>query len=371
MNKTNVGIIGWRGMVGSVLMDRFIQENDFDSFSPQFFSTSQVGQKMDSGLFKGQDLLDAKNLEQLMSFPILLSCQGGDYTKEIYPKLRERGWQGYWIDAASTLRMNDEAMICLEPLNKSHLQRGLDQGVKNFIGGNCTVSLMLMAMGGLFAANEIEFVSSQTYQAASGGGAQHMRELLLQMMSLGDNLRDDIQNQSSNILEIDRKIMPIMQSTEFPKAMFGQPLAGNLLPWIDVALENGQSKEEWKAQTEANKILETQKVIPIDGNCVRIGAMRSHSQALLVKLKRDIPLQDIEAMLKEHNSYVRLTPNNPDDSKRDLTPAAISGTMTIGLGRLRKLSMGGEYLNAFTVGDQLLWGAAEPLRCMLKMILQK
>jgi aspartate-semialdehyde dehydrogenase len=371
MAKTNVGIIGWRGMVGSVLMDRFIAENDFDSFQPHFFTTSQTGSKMSDGPFQGQELLDAKNIEQLASFPILLSCQGGDYTKEIYPLLRQAGWQGYWIDAASTLRMNDEAMICLEPINREQLLSGLDRGVKNFIGGNCTVSLMLMAMGGLFKADLIEFVSSQTYQAASGGGAQHMRELLLQMMSLGDGLRDDLLNDQTNILDIDRKILPLMESTPFPKAMFGAPLAGNLLPWIDVALENGQSKEEWKAQVEANKILGTHKMIPIDGNCVRVGAMRSHSQALMVKLKKDISLKEVEDLIKSHNPYVRLTPNTPELSKKELTPASISGSMTIGVGRLRKLNMGAQYLNAFTVGDQLLWGAAEPLRCMLKMILQK
>lgn len=371
MSKINVGLIGWRGMVGSVLMDRLSAENDFNQFNPHFFSTSQTGSKMPDGQFKGQELLDAKNLDQLASFPILLSCQGGDYTKEIYPALRKLGWNGYWIDAASTLRMNNEAMICLEPLNKSSLLAGLDRGIKDFIGGNCTVSLMLMAMGGLFKAGLIEFVSSQTYQAASGGGAQHMRELLHQMMFLGDHLRTDILNPSANILEIDQKLKPIMADKNFPQAMFGAPLAGNLLPWIDVALENGQSKEEWKAQVEANKILETSSIIPIDGNCVRIGAMRSHSQALMVKLKKDVPLSDIESMIREHNPFVRITPNTPELSKSELTPAHISGTMTIGLGRLRKLSMGGEYLNAFTVGDQLLWGAAEPLRCMLKMIIER
>lgn len=368
MSKQKLGLIGWRGMVGSVLIDRMVQENDFDHVDASFFSTSQAGEVLQDGPGKGQTLLDAKNLDALMEQEILISCQGGDYTKEIHPKLRERGWQGYWIDAASTLRMSPEAMICLDPLNGEGLTRALEKGVKDFIGGNCTVSLMLMGMGGLFKAGLVEFVCSQTYQAASGGGAQHMRELLRQMGEIHTAFASEIADEKLSILEIDRKLSQFMRGGELTCTQFGHPLAGNLLPWIDVAVERGQSREEWKAEAEANKILASKEIIPIDGTCVRVGAMRSHSQALMIKLKRSISLGEVESLIREHNPWVKMVANNPEASKAELTPVAISGTMNIGVGRLRFLSMGDTYLNAFTVGDQLLWGAAEPLRRMLRII---
>lgn len=365
----NVGFIGWRGMVGSVLMQRMIEERDFDRIRPVFFSTSQHGQAAPS--FAGQQgtLQDAYDIDALSALDIIITCQGGDYTNEIYPKLRETGWQGYWIDAASSLRMRDDAIIILDPVNHGVIQQGLDKGIKTFAGGNCTVSLMLMSLGGLFANDLVEWASVATYQAASGGGARHMRELLTQMGMLHADVAKELQDPASAILDIERKVTAATRSGKLPTDNFGVPLAGSLIPWIDKALDNGQSREEWKGQAETNKILNTGSVIPVDGLCVRIGALRCHSQAFTLKLKKDVPLPEIEQMLATHNDWVRVIPNDRELSMRELTPAAVTGTLNTPVGRLRKLNMGPEYLSAFTVGDQLLWGAAEPLRRMLRILL--
>ena len=366
-----VGFVGWRGMVGSVLMGRMREENDFANIEPVFFTTSQAGQP-GPDIGKGvQPLRDAKDINELAQMDVILTCQGGDYTKEVFPKLREAGWGGYWIDAASALRMADDAIIVLDPVNMDVIQRGLESGVKNYIGGNCTVSLMLMALGGLFANGHIEWATAMTYQAASGAGAQNMRELINQMGSIRDSVGPELATPSSAILDIDRKVADQMRSADFPTDQFGFPLAGSLLPWIDVELDSGQSKEEWKAGVETNKILGlSDNPVLIDGLCVRIGSMRCHSQALTIKLNSDIPMADIEAMLAENNDWVEVVPNHRDVTLEKLTPAYVTGTMKVPVGRLRKMHMGGEYLSAFTVGDQLLWGAAEPLRRMLN-ILQK
>ncbi|AJI94169.1 aspartate-semialdehyde dehydrogenase [Yersinia ruckeri] len=366
----NVGFIGWRGMVGSVLMQRMIEERDFDGIRPVFFSTSQHGQAAPS--FSGQQgtLQDAYDIDALNALDIIISCQGGDYTNEIYPKLRESGWQGYWIDAASSLRMNDDAIIILDPVNSQVIQQGLNNGIKTFVGGNCTVSLMLMSLGGLFANDLVEWASVATYQAASGGGARHMRELLTQMGMLHAGVAKELQDPASAILEIERKVTTATRSGTLPTDNFGVPLAGSLIPWIDKALNNGQSREEWKGQAETNKILNTGSIIPVDGLCVRIGALRCHSQAFTLKLKKDIPLPEIEQLLATHNDWVRVIPNDRELTMRELTPAAVTGTLNTPVGRLRKLNMGPEYLSAFTVGDQLLWGAAEPLRRMLRILLK-
>ncbi|HDL6964312.1 TPA: aspartate-semialdehyde dehydrogenase [Yersinia enterocolitica] len=365
----NVGFIGWRGMVGSVLMQRMIEEHDFDGIRPVFFSTSQHGQAAPS--FTGQQgtLQDAYDIDALSALDIIITCQGGDYTNEIYPKLRETGWQGYWIDAASSLRMRDDAIIILDPVNHGVIQQGLDKGIKTFAGGNCTVSLMLMSLGGLFANDLVEWASVATYQAASGGGARHMRELLTQMGMLHADVAKELQDPASAILDIERKVTAATRSGKLPTDNFGVPLAGSLIPWIDKALDNGQSREEWKGQAETNKILNTGSVIPVDGLCVRIGALRCHSQAFTLKLKKDVPLPEIEQLLATHNDWVRVIPNDRELSMRELTPAAVTGTLNTPVGRLRKLNMGPEYLSAFTVGDQLLWGAAEPLRRMLRILL--
>ncbi|AHM71484.1 MULTISPECIES: aspartate-semialdehyde dehydrogenase [Yersinia] len=365
----NVGFIGWRGMVGSVLMQRMIEERDFDGIRPVFFSTSQHGQAAPS--FTGQQgtLQDAYDIDALSALDIIITCQGGDYTNEIYPKLRETGWQGYWIDAASSLRMRDDAIIILDPVNHGVIQQGLDKGIKTFAGGNCTVSLMLMSLGGLFANDLVEWASVATYQAASGGGARHMRELLTQMGMLHADVAKELQDPASAILDIERKVTAATRSGKLPTDNFGVPLAGSLIPWIDKALDNGQSREEWKGQAETNKILNTSHVIPVDGLCVRIGALRCHSQAFTLKLKKDVPLPEIEQLLATHNDWVRVIPNDRELSMRELTPAAVTGTLNTPVGRLRKLNMGPEYLSAFTVGDQLLWGAAEPLRRMLRILL--
>ncbi|EKN3754364.1 aspartate-semialdehyde dehydrogenase [Yersinia enterocolitica] len=365
----NVGFIGWRGMVGSVLMQRMIEERDFDGIRPVFFSTSQHGQAAPS--FTGQQgtLQDAYDIEALSALDIIITCQGGDYTNEIYPKLRETGWQGYWIDAASSLRMRDDAIIILDPVNHGVIQQGLDKGIKTFAGGNCTVSLMLMSLGGLFANDLVEWASVATYQAASGGGARHMRELLTQMGMLHADVAKELQDPASAILDIERKVTAATRSGKLPTDNFGVPLAGSLIPWIDKALDNGQSREEWKGQAETNKILNTGSIIPVDGLCVRIGALRCHSQAFTLKLKKDVPLPEIEQLLATHNDWVRVIPNDRELSMRELTPAAVTGTLNTPVGRLRKLNMGPEYLSAFTVGDQLLWGAAEPLRRMLRILL--
>ncbi|WP_145483569.1 aspartate-semialdehyde dehydrogenase [Yersinia aldovae] len=365
----NVGFIGWRGMVGSVLMQRMIEERDFDSIHPVFFSTSQHGQAAPAFTGEQSTLQDAYDIDALSALDIIITCQGGDYTNEIYPKLRETGWQGYWIDAASSLRMQDDAIIILDPINQSVIQQGLDRGIKTFAGGNCTVSLMLMSLGGLFANNLVEWASVATYQAASGGGARHMRELLTQMGMLHADVAKELQDPASAILDIERKVTAATRSGKLPTDNFGVPLAGSLIPWIDKALDNGQSREEWKGQAETNKILNTSSVIPVDGLCVRIGALRCHSQAFTLKLKKDVPLPEIEQMLATHNDWVRVIPNDRELSMRELTPAAVTGTLNTPVGRLRKLNMGPEYLSAFTVGDQLLWGAAEPLRRMLRILL--
>ncbi len=366
-----VGIVGWRGMVGSVLMQRMGEEGDFRLIEPVFFSTSQVG---GAGPAVGLDippLEDAHDLDALRTLDAIVTCQGGDYTAAIYPRLRAAGWRGYWIDAASALRMEPGSVIILDPLNLSVIREALGKGVKDFIGGNCTVSLMLMAVGGLFRRDLLEWVTAMTYQAASGAGAQHVRELLAQMGALDRPARSLLEDAQSAILDIDRRVTEAMRGSAFPVEHFGVPLAGSLIPWIDKDLGNGQSREEWKGSAETNKILGREsRPVPVEGICVRIGALRCHSQALMLKLKQDVPLDEIEGMLAEAHPWVKVVPNQREATIRDLTPAAVTGTLTVPVGRLRKLAMGGEYLSAFTVGDQLLWGAAEPLRRMLRILLE-
>jgi len=366
-----VGLIGWRGMVGSVLMGRMKEERDFDPIEPVFFTTSNVGGK---GPDVGKDvppLKDALSVDELKAMDIIITAQGGDYTKEVYPKLRSAGWNGYWIDAASTLRMQDEAIIILDPVNKDVIKNGIAGGVKTYVGGNCTVSLMLMAIGGLFDEGLIEWISPMTYQAASGAGARNMRELIQQMGAIHGEVADLVADPASAILEIDRKVAEYIRSDDYPLDAWPVPLAGNLIPWIDVALASGQSKEEWKAQVEANKILgRSNNPVPIDGLCVRVGAMRCHSQALTIKMTKDVPLDEIHGLIAAHNGWVKVVPNDREITMRELTPAAVTGTLTVPVGRMRKLSMGPQYLTAFTVGDQLLWGAAEPLRRMLRILLE-
>ncbi|MDH0144540.1 aspartate-semialdehyde dehydrogenase [Aquipseudomonas alcaligenes] len=367
-----VGLIGWRGMVGSVLMQRMLEERDFDLIEPVFFTTSNVGGQ---GPAIGKDvapLKDAYSIDELKSLDVILTCQGGDYTNEVFPKLREAGWNGYWIDAASSLRMADDSVIVLDPVNRKVIDQSLDAGTKNYIGGNCTVSLMLMALGGLYEAGLVEWMSAMTYQAASGAGAQNMRELIKQMGAIHGAVADDLANPASAILDIDRKVAETMRGEGFPVDNFGVPLAGSLIPYIDKELPNGQSREEWKGQAETNKILgRIKSPIPVDGLCVRIGAMRCHSQALTIKLNKDVPLADIEGLISQHNPWVKLVPNTREASIRDLGPTAVTGTLSVPIGRLRKLNMGSQYLGAFTVGDQLLWGAAEPLRRMLRILLER
>ncbi|MCV6622659.1 MAG: aspartate-semialdehyde dehydrogenase [Cellvibrionaceae bacterium] len=366
-----VGFVGWRGMVGSVLMERMRAENDFSGqdLEPVFYTTSNVG---GTGPDIGRDiepLQDAYDIESLSKLDVVLTCQGGDYTSAVYGKLRETGWQGYWIDAASSLRMADDAIIVLDPVNNKVIRDGLAKGVKNYIGGNCTVSLMLMGLGGLFNAGLVEWVSAMTYQAASGAGARNMRELIAQMGSIRDAVAPELADPASAILEIDRKVAEHMRSQDLPADEFGVPLAGSLLPYIDRQLDNFQSREEWKGQAETNKILGLDaKPVPVDGLCVRVGAMRCHSQALTIKLKQDVPLADIESMLDEASQWSKVVPNNREQTLSDLTPTAVTGTLTVPVGRLRKMNMGPQYLSAFTVGDQLLWGAAEPLRRMLAIL---
>jgi aspartate-semialdehyde dehydrogenase len=371
MNR--VGFVGWRGMVGSVLMDRMRTESDFAAIAePVFFSTSQVGAQGPDVGRPVAPLGDANSIEQLAAMDAIVSCQGGDYTRAVYADLRASGWDGYWIDAASALRMQPDSVIVLDPVNRDVIDQALDAGVKNYVGGNCTVSLMLMALGGLFRAGLVEWATAMTYQAASGGGARHMRELLAQMGRLRDSAGAALDDPASGILEIDRDVTASMRGGDFPVDNFGVPLAGSLIPWIDVQLDNGQSKEEWKGSVETNKILGRENdPIPLDGICVRIGAMRSHSQALTIKLTRDVPLAEVEQLLAEANDWVRVIPNDRELSMRELTPAAATGTLQVPVGRLRKLAMGDDYLGAFTVGDQLLWGAAEPLRRMLRILLER
>ncbi len=365
-----VGFIGWRGMVGSVLMERMQTENDFKGFESVFFTTSQAGQAgPDVG--NGPTVLqDAYDLTQLMGMDIILSCQGGDYTKKIYEPLRSK-WNGYWIDAASTLRMKDDAIIVLDPVNRSVIDKGLKQGIKNYIGGNCTVSLMLMALGGLFENDLVEWISSMTYQAASGAGAKNMRELISQMGELEAGVKDLLADPSSAILDIDKKITAKLNDGSLSMDNWGVPLAASLIPWIDVPVAGGQSKEEWKGIAETNKILghSAENITPIDGLCIRIGAMRCHSQAFTIKLKKDLSVEAIEKIIESHNEWVTVIPNDREKSSKELTPVKVSGTLTVPVGRIHKMNIGPEYLTAFTVGDQLLWGAAEPVRRMLNIVL--
>ena len=370
-----VGLIGWRGMVGSVLMGRMRDERDFDHIEPVFFTTSNVGGSAPNlGPDIGKDvpaLKDANSVDELKAMDIIITCQGGDYTKEVYPKLMASGWKGYWIDAASTLRMNDDSIIILDPVNKNVIQDGIAKGIKTYVGGNCTVSLMLMAIGGLFDKGLIEWISPMTYQAASGAGARNMRELIQQMGAVHGEVHHLLSDPASAILEIDRKVTDFIRSDVYPLEAWPVPLAASLIPWIDVQLPSGQSKEEWKAQVECNKILgRSDNQIPIDGLCVRVGAMRCHSQALTIKMTKDVPLDEIHGIIAAHNQWVKVVPNDRQITMEELTPAAVTGTLTVPVGRMRKLNMGKEYLSAFTVGDQLLWGAAEPLRRMLRILLE-
>ncbi|WFR83417.1 aspartate-semialdehyde dehydrogenase [Arthrobacter sp. Y-9] len=364
----SVGFVGWRGMVGSVLMQRMQEENDFASLNPVFFSTSNAGGAAPSFAEGAGTLEDAFDIDTLAKLPIIVTAQGGDYTKQVHTALRSRGWDGLWIDAASTLRMNDDSIIVLDPINRDVIDRGLESGVKDFIGGNCTVSCMLMGLGGLFKNNLVEWGTSMTYQAASGGGARHMRELLNQFGTLNAEVSSELQDPASVILEIDRKVLA-HQRDGVDAAQFGVPLAGSLIPWIDSDLGNGQSREEWKAGVETNKILGTTDAdrIIMDGLCVRIGAMRSHSQALTLKLREDLSVEEIEKIIDADNEWATVVPNVKEASMNDLTPVAASGTLNIPVGRIRKMEMGPEYISAFTVGDQLLWGAAEPLRRMVSI----
>ena len=367
-----VGLVGWRGMVGSVLMQRMTEENDFDGITPVFFSTSNAGG--DAPMFNGlaaSKLEDANDIKALAKCDVIITCQGGDYTRQVHQPLRDRGWRGYWIDAASSLRMADDSIIALDPVNRGVIDTAIVNGQKDFIGGNCTVSLMLMAIGELFKRDWVEWVSAMTYQAASGAGANNMRELISGMGYLRDGVADELANPASAILELDKKIAELQRGEGFPKQYFGAPLAGSLIPYIDVQLENGQSKEEWKGQVETNKILGNSEanLVPIDGLCVRIGAMRCHSQGLTIKLKQNIPLEEIELALKNSgNAWLDVVENDKVASVERLTPVAVTGTLKVAVGRLRKMNLGEEYLSAFTVGDQLLWGAAEPLRRTLAIL---
>lgn len=371
-----VGFVGWRGMVGSVLLDRMTQENDFKNFESRFFSTSEPGAIFKKKIsFVGDKILhNAFDIESLSECDVVLTCQGSGYTTAIYPKLRDRGWSGFWIDAAKTLRMNDDSVLVLDPVNQKIIEKALNKGVKNFIGSNCTVSCLLMAVGILFKEGLVDWLLSNTYQAASGGGASHIEELLKQMGSIHQSVESDLKNPTKTILEIDKKVLS--QQNQFSSdemSCFGVPLAGNLIPWIDSDMGNGISLEEWKGHAEANKLLgnnylSKQNSIPVDFSCVRVGTMRCHSQSLVIKLKRDIPISDIEDLISNYNEWVQLVPNSKEETIKNLTPVSVAGTLSIGVGRLRKLSFGPEYLGAFTIGDQLLWGAAEPLRRILKYL---
>jgi aspartate-semialdehyde dehydrogenase len=368
IDMKKVGFIGWRGMVGSVLIQRMQEEKDFNgSYEAVFFSTSQVGGKGPE--MTSAPLADAFDIAALSSMDIVVTCQGGDYTLDVHPKLRASGWQGLWIDAASALRMKDDAIIVLDPVNRKVIDDGLASGIKDFIGGNCTVSLMLMGLGGLFEQGWVEWITSMTYQAASGAGAKNMRELVRQMRTIG-NVNPALLDDKSAILDLDKAVNATLADASFPTDNFGAALAGSLIPWIDKAWENGQTKEEWKGIAETNKILATKQTIPVDGQCVRIGAMRCHSQAVTIKLTKDIPLEEITAAIKGHNAWVKVVENTKEATLRELSPAAVSGTLTVPVGRIRKMNIGPEYLTAFTVGDQLLWGAAEPIRRMLLIALE-
>jgi len=364
-----IGFVGWRGMVGSVLMGRMREEEDFKGFEPTFFTTSNIGgQGPDVGL-DIPPLKDAFNMDLLSSMDIIVTCQGGDYTKEAYPEVRKHGWNGYWIDSASAMRMKDDSIIVLDPVNRAVIDSGLSSGIKAYVGGNCTVTLMLMALSGLFACGHIEWISSMTYQAASGAGAKHMRELIAQMAVLGDASRTLLDDPASTAIAIDEVITRELRSNTFPTQNFMVPLAGSLIAWIDSPMESGQTREEWKGSVETNKILQTKRPIPVDGLCVRVGAMRCHSQGLTIKLDKDVPLDEVSEMIEKGNQWVKLVPNDKESTLQSLTPAMVNGTLTVPVGRLRKMLMGPEYVAAFTVGDQLLWGAAEPIRRILNIII--
>ena len=366
-----VGLVGWRGMVGSVLMERMRAEGDFAQIEPVFFSTSQAGGKAPN---VGKDVAalgDAYDIEALKTLDIIISCQGGDYTSEVHPKLRKAGFKGYWIDAASTLRMQDQAVIVLDPVNRDVIDAGLKNGLTDYVGGNCTVSLMLMGLVGLFRQGWVEWVSSMTYQAASGAGAKNMRELLLQMRGLASAAGAGLDQPETDILDLERSVSAYMRGSDIPTREFGAPLAGSLLAWIDKAVDGGATKEEWKGYAEANKILATKRPIPIDGLCVRVGALRCHAQGLTIKLTKDVPVDEIEAVIRESNAWARVVENTKEATVRDLTPTAVTGQLHVPVGRIHKLRMGPEYVGAFTVGDQLLWGAAEPLRRVLRIILER
>jgi aspartate-semialdehyde dehydrogenase len=367
-----VGFVGWRGMVGSVLMNRMLEENDFAAIEePVFFTTSQVGEAGPDIGKQIPPLKDATDINALMPMDAIVTCQGGSYTNEVYDKLRAAGWQGHWIDAASSLRMKDHTLIVLDPVNESVIRDGLAKGKKDFIGGNCTVSLMLMALGGLFREDLVEWATSMTYQAASGAGARNMRELISQMGAVEQAVHDQLADPASAILDIDRKVAETLRSSNFPTENFGTALAGSLIPWIDVPLDNGQSKEEWKGFVETNKILgRSDNPVPIDGTCVRISSMRCHSQALTIKLRQGVPIDEVESILSSANDWVKVIPNEREITVQELSPAKVTGSLSVPVGRLRKMNLGPEYLNAFTVGDQLLWGAAEPLRRMLRILLE-
>ncbi len=364
-----VGFVGWRGMVGSVLMDRMRTENDFQGFAPFFFSTSQVGRPAPAVGLDAPAVMDAGDMDALGGMDIVVTCQGGDYTKAVYPKLRATGWTGYWLDAASALRMAPESTIVLDPVNRPVIDKALADGKKDFIGGNCTVSLMLMAINALFREGLVAWISTMTYQAASGAGAKNMRELVAQMRHVGDASRALLDDPASAILELDRRVLATLQHPDHPTTNFGAPLAGSLIPWIDIPMESGQTREEWKGVAETNKILGCDPPIPIDGLCVRVGAMRCHSQGLTIRLTRDVPLAEIEALIASGNPWVRVVPNDKAATLRELSPAAVTGTLTVPVGRIRKMLFGPEFLTLFTVGDQLLWGAAEPIRRILNIIL--
>jgi aspartate-semialdehyde dehydrogenase len=365
-----VGIVGWRGMVGSVLVQRMREERDFDHIEPVFFSTSQAGGKGPAIGKETGPVQHAADLKALGALPVIIACQGGDYTNEVYPQLRAAGWKGYWIDAASALRMKDDATIILDPVNMPVIERALAEGRRDFIGGNCTVSLMMMGLAGLFRHDLIEWMTCMTYQAASGAGAANMRELAAQLAHLGDVAKPVLEDPGATALDIERRVSAAVRNGEMPKENFGHALAGSLLPWIDKDLGDGRSREEWKGQAETNKILgRSERPIPVDGICVRVGAMRCHSQALTIKMRKDVPLDEVQGMIAEGNEWVRVVPNRKAETLAELTPAAVTGKLSVPVGRLRKLPMGGDYLAAFTVGDQLLWGAAEPLRRMLRILL--
>ncbi len=365
-----IGFVGWRGMVGSVLMGRMREAGDFKGFEPTFFSTSKIGGKGPETGLDIPPLKDAFDVDHLSSLDIIVTCQGGGYTQKVHPELIKSGWKGYWIDSASTLRLDDESIIILDPVNRSVIDDGLHSGIKTYVGGNCTVSLMLMALSGLFAGNHIEWISAMTYQAASGGGAKNMKELIAQMGILGNVAKNLVDDPESSAIVVDEMVTAAMRDPSFPTENFLAPLAGRLLPWIDVPMASGQTREEWKGSVETNKIRRTQTPIPIDGVCVRVGAMRCHSQGLTIKLKNDLPMDEIEAIIQNGNDWVTLVPNDKASTLKDLTPAAVNGTLDVPVGRLRKMLLGPEYLTAFTVGDQLLWGAAEPVRRILNIIIE-